>query len=97
VIENHSKFEVRIVVRFLQAEGVSQSEIHYRLLGQTFTENIQKAIDRRLHAIELLFDLSKAFNMINHDILLGKLISCGINGEAKFVVQVMFVKATPIC
>jgi hypothetical protein len=26
VIENYSKFEIHVVVRFLQAEGVSQSE-----------------------------------------------------------------------
>jgi hypothetical protein len=30
VIEDYSEFEVRSVVRFLQAEGVSQSEIHCR-------------------------------------------------------------------
>jgi hypothetical protein len=28
VTENYSKFEVRAVVRFFQAEGVSESEIH---------------------------------------------------------------------
>jgi hypothetical protein len=33
VTENYSKSEVRAVVRFLQAEGVSQREIHRRLLG----------------------------------------------------------------
>jgi hypothetical protein len=33
VIENYSKFEVRTVVRFLQAGGVSQSEIHRRLVS----------------------------------------------------------------
>jgi hypothetical protein len=33
VIENYSKFEVRAVVRFLQADGVSQSEVHLRLVS----------------------------------------------------------------
>jgi hypothetical protein len=33
VIENYSKFEACMVVRFLQAEGVSQSEIHRRLVN----------------------------------------------------------------
>jgi hypothetical protein len=33
VVDNYSKFEVRVVVRFLQAEGVSQSEIHLRLVS----------------------------------------------------------------
>jgi hypothetical protein len=40
VIENYSKFEVRPVVRFLQTEGVSQSEIQHRLVsiyGQKFS------------------------------------------------------------
>jgi hypothetical protein len=33
VTENYSKFEVRAVVRFLQAERMSQSEIHRRLVS----------------------------------------------------------------
>jgi hypothetical protein len=33
VIENYSKSEVRAVVRFLQAEGVSEREIHRRLVS----------------------------------------------------------------
>jgi hypothetical protein len=33
VNENYSKFEVCAVVRFLQAEGVSQSKIHCRLVS----------------------------------------------------------------
>jgi hypothetical protein len=33
VIENYSKSEVCVVVRFLHAEGVSQSEIHRRLVS----------------------------------------------------------------
>jgi chemotaxis receptor (MCP) glutamine deamidase CheD len=32
VTENYSKLEVSVVVRFLQAEGVSQREIHCRLV-----------------------------------------------------------------
>jgi hypothetical protein len=32
VIENYSKFEIRLVVRLLQAEGVIQREIHRRLV-----------------------------------------------------------------
>jgi hypothetical protein len=33
VTENYSKIEVRAVVRFLQAEGVTESEINSRLLS----------------------------------------------------------------
>jgi hypothetical protein len=32
VIENYSKSEARVVVRYLQAEGGIQSEIHHRLM-----------------------------------------------------------------
>jgi hypothetical protein len=33
VIENDSKLEVGAVVRFLQAEGLSESKIHHRLVS----------------------------------------------------------------
>jgi hypothetical protein len=32
VLENYSKFEFRTVVKFFQAEGLSQREIHRRLV-----------------------------------------------------------------
>jgi hypothetical protein len=43
---------------------------------------IQDALDRGLHATGLFFNLSKAYNVINHDILLDKLNEYGIRGEA---------------
>jgi hypothetical protein len=33
MMENYLKFEVHAVVRFLQAEGVSQTKIHRRLVS----------------------------------------------------------------
>jgi hypothetical protein len=50
--------------------------------SQTFTDSIQDALDRGLHAIGLFLDLSKAYNVINHDILLDKLNAYGVRGEA---------------
>jgi hypothetical protein len=41
VTENYSKFEVRAVVRFLQSEGLSQSEIHRRTVS-VYGQNIFK-------------------------------------------------------
>jgi hypothetical protein len=39
-------------------------------VSQTFIESIQDALNKELHAIALFFDLSKAYKVINHDILL---------------------------
>jgi hypothetical protein len=44
IIENYSKFEVHVVVRSLQTEGVSQSEIHRRLVGDCGWNICVKAI-----------------------------------------------------
>ena len=47
------------------------------------TDKIQKAIERKLYSCEIFLDLSKAFDTVNHDILLKKLENCGIRGIAK--------------
>jgi hypothetical protein len=39
VIENYSKFQVHAVLRFLQAERVSESEIHCRLVS-VYSQNV---------------------------------------------------------
>jgi hypothetical protein len=48
--------------------------------SQTFIESIQEALDKGLHAIGLFFDLSKAYDVINRDLLLDKLNLYGIRG-----------------
>jgi hypothetical protein len=48
--------------------------------SQTFIESIQNALDTGLHAIGLFLDLSKAYNVTNHNILLDKLNAYGIRG-----------------
>jgi hypothetical protein len=50
--------------------------------SQTFTESIQDALDRGLHATGLFFDLSKAYDVINHNTLLHKLNTYGVKGES---------------
>jgi hypothetical protein len=50
--------------------------------SHSFIESIQEALDRGLYAIGVFFDLSKAYDVIDHVILLDKLDSYGIRGES---------------
>lgn len=36
----------------------------------TFTENIQQALDKNLHVTVIFLDPTKAYDVINHDMLL---------------------------
>ena len=47
------------------------------------TDKIQKAIERKLYSCGIFLDLSKAFDTVNHDILLKKFENCGMRGIAK--------------
>ena len=46
------------------------------------TDKIVKAFEENVYAIGIFLDLSKAFDTINHDILLDKLKYYGIRGVA---------------
>ena len=48
----------------------------------SFTEKVSRAIDKFQHTAGIFLDLSKAFDMINHDMLLYKLNHYGIRGKA---------------
>jgi hypothetical protein len=50
--------------------------------NQSFLESIQEAVDRGLHVIGIFVDLTKAYNVINHNILIDKLNLYGIHGKS---------------
>jgi hypothetical protein len=50
---------------------------------QNFVEFIQKKLDNGQHVIGTFFDLSKAYDVINHEILLNKLDYYGIRRKTK--------------
>jgi hypothetical protein len=50
---------------------------------QNFVEFIQKKLDNEQHVIRIFFDLSKAYDVINHEILPDKLDHYGIRGKTK--------------
>jgi hypothetical protein len=51
------------------------------LACHSFVRKIQEALDKKLLSMGIFFDLTKACDVINHDILLEKLEHCGIRGQ----------------
>jgi retron-type reverse transcriptase len=47
------------------------------------TDKIQKAVENKQYSCGIFLDLNKAFNTVNHDILITKLEHYGIRGIAK--------------
>ena len=55
--------------------------------NQIFIENIQESLDKQLHILGLFFDLTKAYDVINHEILLNKLEYYRIRGTIKTKIE----------
>jgi len=48
---------------------------------QSFIGRIQKALDKRVHTIGIFIDLTEAYNVLNHNLLLEKLFYYSIRGS----------------
>ena len=53
----------------------------------TMLENWKKALDNKKHVGAVLTDLSKAFDCLNHDLLIAKFEAYGFNNEALIFIQ----------
>lgn len=54
--------------------------------SHSFIESVQEALDRHLHVGVIFLELSKVYDVINHNMLLDKLNSYGVRCSAKYVV-----------
>jgi hypothetical protein len=48
----------------------------------SYIKRIQEALDKRIHTIGIFIDLSKAYDVLYHNLLLEKLFHYGIRGTA---------------
>ena len=79
---------VRMIAFLKKFNIFSSSQFGFREQHSTvhalmsFVGKVAHAIDKSLHTIGIILDLSKAFDTINHDILLHKLSHYGVRGKA---------------
>ena len=52
------------------------------------TDKISKELNNKQYSIGILLDFSKAFDTINHDILIDKLSCYGIRGTALHLIKI---------
>ena len=69
------KFSILSDVQFGFQSGISTSDALFKI-----TESIYKALDNKSHHISILLDIRKAFDCVDHIILLRKLHHYGIRG-----------------
>jgi len=75
---------------FLKKHNILTSEQHgfmesksTETASHSFIQNVQEALDKQQHVVGIFLDISKAYDVINHNRLLDKLDSYGIRGLGK--------------
>jgi hypothetical protein len=77
------------IIAFIESNGIITEAQHgYRsnrsmeTALQDFVNNVQTAVDDKMNPIRLFLDLSKAYDVLDHKLLLDKLNAYGIRGIA---------------
>ena len=75
------------MIAFVEGNGVLTEDQHgfrtkksTEMALQAFTKSVQEAIENKLNPTGIFLDLTKAYDVLNHRILLSKLESYGIRG-----------------
>ena len=76
------------LLSFLKKHKILSSEQHgfiesksTETASHSFIQSVQEALDQHLHAVGIVLNLSKAYNVVNHTRLLAKLDSYGIRSS----------------
>ena len=77
------------IIAFIERNGIVTDAQHgfsskrsMETALQDFVNNVQTAIDNKMNPLRLFFDLSKAYDVLDHRLLLDKLNIYGIRGIA---------------
>jgi hypothetical protein len=97
------------LLSFLKKHNILTSEQHGFMESKStetashlFIQNIQEALDKHLYVTDIFLDISKAYDVINHNRLLDKLGSYGIRGlvnkwfQSYLTVRTQFVEISQI-
>jgi hypothetical protein len=72
-----------------EAQNGSRERRSTETVIHAFLENIQESIDKKANPTGIFFYLSKAYDVINHEMLLAKPSSYGVKRHNKLVVRII--------